>query len=235
VDADPAFDLPGLMWNFDRIHAQQAWNTTTGNPAVLVGVADTGLDYTHAEIDDRVVHVQDFTVNEDPPLCETATGTSDQELAAETGGPVDGDFNGHGSWIGGNIAAEIDGKGVNGIAPNISLVALKISQWCGSSYLTTEIESFLYAADNGIDIVSISFGGYLDRSDPDQDILYRLMALSVTYARVRGTVIVSSAGNEHLRIGEGGQVLSHGPLTAPTRRSRTCSASTRPPPACPTW
>jgi subtilisin family serine protease len=215
VDADPAFDLPGLMWNLERIHAPQAWETTTGDPDVLVGVADTGLDYTHAEIDDRVVHVQDFTVNEDPPLCKTFFGTSDQELAAEFGGPADGDWNGHGSWIGGNIAAEIDGSGVNGIAPDISLVALKISQWCGSSYLTTEIESFLWAADNGVDIVSISFGGYLDRSDPEQDALYRVMALAVTYAHVRGTVIVSSAGNEHLRIGDGGQVLSHGPLTAP--------------------
>ncbi len=215
VDPDPAFDLPGLMWNVERVRAPQAWETTTGDPDVLVGVADTGLDYTHAEIDDRVVHVQDFTVNEDPPLCATFFGASDQDLAADTGGPADGDFNGHGTWIGGNIAAEIDGKGINGIAPDISLVALKISQWCGSAYLTTEMDSFLWAADNGVDIVSISFGGYLDRSDPEQDALYRLMALSVTYARVHGTVIVSSAGNDHLRIGEGGQVLSHGPLTAP--------------------
>ncbi len=48
-------------------------------------------------------------------------------------------------------------------------MALKISQWCGSAYDSEILAAFVYAADHGINIVSISFGGYLDRSDPDQD------------------------------------------------------------------
>ena len=48
-------------------------------------------------------------------------------------------------------------------------MALKISQWCGSAYDSEILGAFLYAADHGINIVSISFGGYLDQSDPDQD------------------------------------------------------------------
>ena len=78
------------------------------------------------------------------------------------------DWYGHGSWIGGNIAAALDGKGVNGIAPRVNLVSLKIAQWCGYSYSTTEIASFITAADLGVDVVNISFGGYLDRSDPSR-------------------------------------------------------------------
>ena len=47
-------------------------------------------------------------------------------------------------------------------------------------------------------------------------------------------MIVAAAGNEHLRIGAGGQVLSHGPLTAPgPTRSSTTSACTRSPVASP--
>jgi subtilisin family serine protease len=38
---------------------------------------------------------------------------------------------------------------------------------------------------------------------------------AVAYARKKGTVIVAAAGNEHIRIGNGGQVISHGPLTTP--------------------
>ena len=94
-------------------------------------MADTGLDFTHAELAPKVKRVVDFTPLEDPPVCKTFFGISDEELAAEFGGPATTDWNGHGSWIGGRIAAALDGQGINGIAPKVNLVALKIAQWCG--------------------------------------------------------------------------------------------------------
>src|SRR4029077_10398867 len=120
------------------------------------------------------------------------------------------DWNGHGSWIGGNIAATLDQEGVNGIAPRVGLVALKISQWCGSAYDSEILDAFLYAADHGIEVVNISFGGYLDRSDPEQELVYQQYVAVVQYARAHGTTIVAASGNEHVRIGAGGLVLSHG-------------------------
>jgi subtilisin family serine protease len=215
IDPDPAWDYKGLLWDYRRIGLPAGWGKTAGSPAVTVGVADTGLDYTHAELAPKVTAVHDLTVLEDPPLCESLFGVSDQELAAETGGPVDGDFYGHGSWIGGNIAAALDGQGVNGIAPEVGLVSLKIAQWCGFAYDSTMLAAFTLAADTGVDVVNISFGGYLDRADPEQELIYKAYVDTVAYARSRGTAIVASAGNEHLRIGAGGRVLSHGPLTAP--------------------
>jgi subtilisin family serine protease len=215
VQADPAFSLPGLMWSINRIDAPKAWRTTLGSKAVKVGVADTGLDFTHSELKDRVVDVVDFTTTEDPPICSTFFGFSDADLAAFFGGPEKTDWNGHGSWIGGNIAAALDGQGINGIAPKVGLVALKISQWCGAAFDSEIIAAFLYAADHGIDVVNISFGGYLDRSDPDQDLAYSQYVAAVRYARQHGTTIVAAAGNEHARIGRGGLVLSHGSLTVP--------------------
>jgi subtilisin family serine protease len=212
VNPDPAFSLPGLMWNVFRIQAPDAWKFTTGEPGVKVGVADTGLDFTHSELAPQVASVVDLT---DPTLCTTYFGYSDADWAALYGGPANTDWNGHGSWIGGNIAAALDGQGVNGIAPKIKLVALKISEWCGYAYDSSIINAFLYAANNNIDIVSISFGGYLDRSDPDQDLIYTQYVKAVMYARKKGTIIVAAAGNEHTRIGAGGLVLSHGSLTTP--------------------
>ncbi len=38
---------------------------------------------------------------------------------------------------------------------------------------------------------------------------------AVKYARSRGTIIVAAAGNDHVNIGAGGKVLSHGSLTTP--------------------
>ena len=212
---DPAFGYAGLMWNYDRIGALRAWNSTTGSPSVTVGVSDTGLDYTHSELASKVDSVVDFTVNESPPLCKTLFGTSDQELAKKMHAPADDDFYGHGTWIGGAIAGAADGKGINGIAPSVRLVSLKIAQWCGFAYDSTMIDSFVYAADHGIPLVNISFGGYLDFSDPGQSALYRAFQDAVSYANSKGTTIVAAAGNEHTRVGTNGRVTTHGTLTIP--------------------
>jgi lantibiotic leader peptide-processing serine protease len=215
IKPDPAFNVPGLQWDYRRIGLPQGWRTTAGSRAVTVAVADTGLDFTHAELAPKVRQVVDFTGTEDPPICKTAFGVSDQDLAAQFGGPVETDWNGHGSWIGGNIAAALDGKGINGIAPRVNLVALKISQWCGSAYDSELIAAFIKAADLGVDVVNISFGGYLDRRDPDQETIYQQYVEAVRYARQHGTAIAASAGNESRRIGAGGLVLTHGTLTSP--------------------
>jgi subtilisin family serine protease len=215
INPDPAWDYKGLLWDYRRMGLPAGWRTTAGSPQVTVGVSDTGLDYTHAELAPKVEQVIDFTRFEDPPFCKTQFGISDEDLAAQFGGPADGDWYGHGSWIGGNIAAALDRQGVNGIAPRVGLVSLKIAQWCGFAYDSSLIASFVTAADLGLDLVNISFGGYLDRSDPQQDLIYQAYVDAVRYARSKGTVIVASAGNEHLRIGAGGRVISHGPLTTP--------------------
>ncbi len=212
VTPDPAYFAPGLMWNEQRVHMTDAFRVTTGSPSVSVAVADTGLDYTHAELAPKVTQVVNFA---DPTLCKSLFDTSDADLAAETGGPLDGDFNGHGSWIGGNIAGALDGAGVNGIAPDVGLVSLKISEWCGYANDSEILDAFLYAANHHIDVVSISFGGYLDRSDPDQNLIYKQYVAAVQYAKRFGTTIVAAAGNEHVQVGAGGKVLSHGSLTTP--------------------
>jgi subtilisin family serine protease len=221
ITPDPAFSLPGLMWNVERIHAPAAWGLKNGLglgfQSIKVGVEDTGLDYTHVELANKVDKVVDFTVNEQPNICSFFFGgPTDAQLAiAESAPAADLDFNGHGSWIGGNIAAALDTTGTNGIAPGVQLVSLKISQNCGFAYDSTILDAFIYAADNGIDIFNISFGGYLDRKDPAQDVIYRFYKRAVQYARAHGTTIVAAAGNEHTRIGAGGQVISNGILDVP--------------------
>jgi hypothetical protein len=215
INPDPAWDYKGLLWDYRRIGLPAGWQTTAGSRQVTVGVADTGLDYTHVELKPKVKKVIDFTSEENPPICKTAFGVSDQDLAARFGGPVDTDWNGHGSWIGGNIAAALNGVGTNGIAPGVNLVSLKISQWCGSAYDSTILDAFVTGADLGLDVISISFGGYLDLSQPDQRVIYLAYIGAVQYARSHGTQIVAAAGNEHVQVGAGGRVLSHGMLTTP--------------------
>ena len=216
---DPSFDLgpPDPMWSVERIGGPTAWTTNAGDDNVLVGVADTGLDYSHDELTDKVVGVADFTTTESPEICKDLLGYGfdDADIAASIPAPQNLDYNGHGSWIGGNIAGEVNGNSINGLAAGVSLVSLKISQWCGSAFDSEIMASFVWAAEHGVDVVSISFGGYLDRSDPFQDAVYDLYGSVVDYAWKFGTTIVAAAGNEHTRIGNGGKVTSHGILDVP--------------------
>jgi lantibiotic leader peptide-processing serine protease len=215
VVVDPANKFAGLFWNFDRLGVAKANKITLGSPDVIVAVADTGIDFTHSELAGKIAGQKDFSALESPSLCTQEGLPTDAENAAQYGGPVNTDWSGHGTWIAGSIAANLDGVGVNGIAPNVKLFDLKIAEGCGFASDAAIIGSFLYAADHGIDVVSISFGGYADRSDPDQDAIYKAYVDAVAYARKKGTLIVAAGGNEHVRIGEGGRVLSHGQLTVP--------------------
>lgn len=219
-NADPAFGYQGLLWDYRHMGLPEGWRTTMGSPSITVGVADTGIDFTHHDLRSKVDKVVDFTQTENPPICKTYYGFSDRDLARKYGGPETGDWNGHGSWIAGNIGAALNGSGMSGIAPNVRLVALKISQWCGSAYDSELINSFVTAADMNIDVVNISFGGFLNRANKDENRIYRLYERAVAYAKSKGTAIVASAGNDHVEVGAGGRVLSHGALTFPgtTRR-----------------
>jgi subtilisin family serine protease len=216
---DPAFGLgpPDPMWNVEHIGAPAAWATNGGDDGVVVAVEDTGLDYTHDELSGKVTAVADFTTTENPQLCKDVLGFGfgDADVAADMSLPQDLDFNGHGSSIGGVVAAAVDGDSLNGVAPGVSLVSLKIAQWCGSTYDSEIIAGLLWAADHDVDVVAAALGNYLDRSKPAEKAIYDLYGWTVKYATARGTTVVAAAGNEHARIGTGGKVLSHGVLSFP--------------------
>jgi Subtilase family len=207
---DPAFGLgpPDPMWNVEQIGAPAAWAANGGDDGVVVAVEDTGLDYTHDELSGKVTAVADFTTTENPQLCKDVLGFGfgDADVAADMSLPQDLDFNGHGSSIGDSL---------NGVAPGVSLVSLKIAQWCGSTYDSEIIAGLLWAAEHDVDVVAVALGNYLDRSKPAEKAIYDLYGWTVKYATARGTTIVAAAGNEHARIGTGGKVLSHGVLSFP--------------------
>ena len=163
VVADPAFHLPGLLWNYDRINAPSAWQVTRGSQNVTVAVADTGLDYTHRDLRTKIDAVVNFTTTKQPQyFCKSEFGVSDKELADEFGVKPNLDFNGHGSWIGGVIGAASDGVGTNGLgARRLGGRAENLSSWCGSAYYSAaDLRVHGWVADHGVDVVNISFGGF---------------------------------------------------------------------------
>ncbi|MFC1550359.1 S8 family serine peptidase [Candidatus Neomarinimicrobiota bacterium] len=120
-------------WGVKRIGSGSASNTGGG---VKVGVADTGIDYNHTDLDDNYYGGYDFINDDNDPM----------------------DDNGHGTHVAGIIAAEDNDEGVVGVAPGARLYALKILDSGASGNWSHVIAALEWAKDNGIKIINHSYG-----------------------------------------------------------------------------
>lgn len=158
--------IPGpkeLPWGVVRVNAPAAWARSRGQ-GVRVAVLDTGIDSTHPDLAGKVVE------------CHNAMD----------GGASCADDNGHGTHLAGTIAAAVDQKGVVGVAPGVSLVAVKVLDKEGSSSLTSVIKGILWSANHNIQVANLSLGA------PTGFIFLRLATI---YAKAKGVVLVAAAGN----------------------------------------
>lgn len=105
--------------------------------------------------------------------------------------PIKKEF--HGTHVAGVIAAERNnGKGMNGVANNVKIMALRTVP-NGDEYDKDVALAIKYAVDNGAKIINASFGKYYSpHSDKVQEAL--------VYAAKNDVLFVSSAGNEGLDI-----------------------------------
>jgi hypothetical protein len=123
------------QWNLARIDATDAWNFTTGNPAVVVALIDTGCDLTHPDL-----QFYSQGIN-----CATMMPPGSEVYFMDPG---------HGTCTAGIAAAVINnGQGVSGIAG--SCLVLPVAS---VSFSDTELAFGLnYAADNGANVISMSW------------------------------------------------------------------------------
>jgi subtilisin family serine protease len=159
----------GYQWHFDNINMQAAWDIETGDPNVIVAVADTGLNTGGEDTPINLIPGYDF-----------AYGDSDTR---------DGD--GHGTHVSGTIAqATNNGTGVAGVAFGVSLMPVKVLDDSGSGYISSIIDGIDFAVANGADVISMSLGfppGYVPGDG---------LQVAVTEAYNSGVVMVAASGND---------------------------------------
>jgi subtilisin family serine protease len=209
VDAEPLADL---QWDMDMIHAtaDESYAVETGNPDVLVGIIDTGIDASHPDLAPNFNEdlSQNFTT--DIPLID---GPCNQEPDHSCEDPPDVDEGGHGSHVAGTVAAALNGLGVAGVAPTVSLVNLRAGQDSGFFFLFETLEAYVYAADNGIDVVNMSFftdPWWANCRDNELDTLAEQIEQrtiidtsndALDYAYSHGVTLIAAEGNEHTDLG----------------------------------
>ena len=193
--ATPDDSLYPVQWHYPLINLPAAWDTTTGDPTVVVAVVDTGILGGHPDLTGQVVDGYDFV--SDPANAADGDGIDpnpeDPGQGAGAGASV---F--HGSHVSGTVAASgNNGLGVAGIAYSTGLMALRALGADGSGTSYDVNQAVRYAAGLSNDsgrrpsrraaIINLSLGGPL-ASATSRDLFQQVADA--------GVLVVAAAGNE---------------------------------------
>ena len=185
-DDDELFDL---QYGHDTVDAPEAWNAGERGDGIRVAVLDTGFDTDHPDLAPNV----DFAASRD------FTG---EGLTYHFADPFS-----HGSHTAGTVAAADNGLGTIGVAPEATLILVKMLRDEGSGTFADGIAAIVYAAGAAdADVISMSWGARVpkagDPTDPELDTpekvaeLKHALNLATRYAFKEGATLVASAGND---------------------------------------
>ncbi|MFC4059954.1 S8 family serine peptidase, partial [Planomonospora corallina] len=201
--------LATRQWDMKMIGATAAGShaTVPGDRRVLVGVIDTGVDGRHPDIAPNFDRGRSRNFVTDRPTDPTGAELDGPCEFSGCKDPADWDDDGHGTHVASTIASPVNGLGVAGVAPRVTLVNLRAGQDSGLFFLKPSLDALTYAADTGIDVVNMSY--YVDpwlfncAANPADSKAERLeqrgvitgMQRALDYARARGVTLVGALGN----------------------------------------
>ena len=165
-------------WGVARVEAPAVHAENVTGAGVKVAILDTGIDYTHPDLDANYgggINLVDSTTPADP---------------------FDDSLSGHGTHVAGVIGAELDGNGIVGVAPNVSLYAVKVLDSNGYGFLSDILAGLEWAIANDMDVVNMSLG-LTTSSEALEEVCAR--------AYENGILLIAAAGNTGLY--GGGKVL----------------------------
>ncbi|MEM9324866.1 MAG: S8 family serine peptidase [Bacteroidota bacterium] len=191
VPSDPAADPDGgLQPYLAPVKAYEAWDVTQGSEDIVVGVIDTGADMDHEDLTGKFYVNQAEIIN---GIDDDGNGYVDDRIGydfANSDNDPQADRSNHGTKVGGLAAADTDnGVGMAGLGFDAQLMPLKaFTSESNLSFGT--YEAIRYAADNGVQVLNLSWGSINSYSQFNQDI--------INYAVLeRDVVIVAAAGNNN--------------------------------------
>ncbi len=168
--------LRGEQYSLDAIGVDALPASLTGK-GVTVAVLDTGIRRTHEEFGNRLLAGADC-VNLLPENAGSGCDTS-------TSGPAD---RYHGSHVAGIIgAAEGNGAGIHGVAPEVTILPVRVLASDGVGYLSDMTQGVLFAISQDVDVINFSIATRFD---------FKSLEDALEKARDLGIVVVVAAGNE---------------------------------------
>ncbi len=165
--------IPGSPHGKNRadIKALEAWVETTGSAEVIIAVIDTGIDFDHPDLIDKIAqNGYDFVNDDTDPT----------------------DDNGHGTFVAGVAAAKTNnGEGIAGVAWDCKILPIKAIGEDGTGEYFDLVDAIDYALQNGADVINMSLGFALNEGEIAPE-----LESALQIAHSEGIVTVASAGNE---------------------------------------
>ncbi|MEO7669651.1 MAG: S8 family serine peptidase [Polyangia bacterium] len=173
------------QWDMEQIRAPQARAISSGKRSVLVGVIDTGIDITHPDLVGQVDAAASVSC---------VGGIADPMPAAWSN-----DAFGHGTHVAGIIAAKKNGVGVVGVAPGVTLGAIKVVNDDGLILPEAFVCGIDWAASHGFDVLNASFNidpfaSYCS-DDLDQQAIVETVRRAISSAAHKKVSLVSATNN----------------------------------------
>lgn len=189
VPGDPLY---GEQWFYPIMQAPSAWDLTHSDASVVVAIVDNGTDWQHPDLSDNIWTnpgeiAGDGMDNDQNGYVDDIRGWDfydwDNDPAPEVYGE---NLDYHGTHTAGLVSALMNnGRGVVGMAPSCRVMPIRTGF---GSTINYGLEGIVYAAHNGADIISLSWGGSYSNSY-EQDV--------INDARAQGCLVVAAAGNEN--------------------------------------
>ena len=210
VTVPPADALYQYQYNASSMNADSAWqimnDSSITDEDIIISIIDTGVDTAHVDLHGKK-HVNLIEQNGQAGVDDDGNGYVDDfsgwDFVNMDNGPIDD--NSHGTHCAAIAVANHDTIGIAGIAPNAKYLPMKGLESSGGSTSSVLSQCVTYSANNGADILSMSFGGY-GRSFVMEN------ALSYAYAF---SMPVGAAGNDGICIRNDGQLCPDGTPPAP--------------------
>ncbi len=181
------------QWNMPQIEAPAAWAAgRLGMSTTRVGIIDTGLDYTHVDLQGRVdlTASRSFVPSDDALVNSIFPGAN--HIA---------DLHYHGTHVGATVAS--NALAAAGVTSGATLVGIKVCNVNGSCPTSGVLQGVLYAADLGLPVANMSLGGSFQRVQASArggngPSFIATINQVFNYANRKGTLMVVSAGNSNI-------------------------------------
>ena len=193
-DADAAPTIPGpnspvaasdTNWGAEAMGAKEAAAVSVTRAPVTVGVIDTRIDDTQPDLEGRVD-------------TERSVSCAVNGVASPVEGPMEGGP-AHGTHTAGIIAANHNDIGMDGIAPEATLVSIKAVNDRDILYPEALVCAYEWATSHGVDIIHNSFQMdpwvYWNPTDPEQAAGLEAAERAIHHAQSRGLAVIAAAGD----------------------------------------
>jgi lantibiotic leader peptide-processing serine protease len=229
--ANASYFADGTQWNMRIIGADKAWAAgKEGLHSTRVAIVDTGIDYGHRELRTLVdlSASKSFANTTWVPSCVDPAvpclPTGDQEVQADPQLATDSAFmdnHFHGSHVASTVAS--NNISVASIAPQVTLIAVKVLNWQGTGSFEGVASGIRHAAGPAnADVINMSLGANVDPNEEGVPALLELMSRVIKDAEKQGTIVITAAGNDGLNLDEG--VL----VSTPCEQATVCVSATGP-------